>query len=194
MEYLNKSSENTAQPIQAKSRSKPSFHLEDNRKSSIIQRKQIASISGHTVQFKNDVVQLVSDAEVAVSMRNIAAYTSLLKSYDATTIERVLRANHLNIKGHASGAGGDGMNDATRRDLATLTRALQADAGAQRSTEESKEYSHYGAAPAASSSSSSSGKHQTDAEKKATDAKKKERENEVAERKRQAYLAKKALE
>lgn len=57
---------------------------------------------------------MVNDEEVAVSMRNINAYSSLAAHYGEATVERVFEAKHLHVRGHASGGGGDGMNEANR--------------------------------------------------------------------------------
>ncbi len=188
MKYLNKPHEKIDQPIQAKSRSNAGFRLEDHRQSSIIQRKQVAALSGlNTMQLKSEVIQLVSDEEVEASLENVKQYSSYAAHYDDATIKRVLKAKDLKVRGHASGTGGDGMNAATKRDLAVLIAALQKDAAARRATEEIKEDAPYGAA-----ASSSSGKHQSKAEKKATDTRKEKKSADHATKKRQDWLAKQA--
>lgn len=185
MKYLNKSKESNAKPVQAKHGNNGSFKLNDHRESSILQRKQVEGLSGNKpIQLKSEVIQFVTAEEIETSMRNIGAYSSLLKSYTAETIVKVLKAKDLRVRGHASGGAGDGMNDATRQDLDVLTQELKKDKAASSKSEQKEEYG-----AAASSSSSSKAMHQTTAEKAATDAKKAEKEAKVKAAKHAKWLA-----
>lgn len=186
MKYLNEFQESNAKPVQAKRGNNGSFELNDHRESSILQRKQVEGLSGNKpFQLKSEVIQLVTAEEIETSMRNIGAYSSLLKSYAAETIIKVLKAKDLRVRGHASGGAGDHMNDATRQDLDVLAEELRKDKAASSKSEERKHY----ASAAAASSSSSKAMHQTAAEKAATDAKKAEKEAKVKAAKHAKWAA-----
>ena len=61
------------------------------------------------------------------SLKNVAHYSSYVQHYGLETVRRVLQENRLEVRGHASGKPGDGMNDATRQDLKALGDALKKD-------------------------------------------------------------------
>lgn len=70
-------------------------------------------------------VQEITEEQITDSLRNIISYTSLLDSYPLDFITGVLRDKKIVIRGHASGGPGDGMNAATRQDIADLTDLLR---------------------------------------------------------------------
>lgn len=188
MKYVDKLPKNTDQPIQAKG-SNANFQLKDYRKSSIVQRKQVDDLNSlNTVQLKSEVIQLMTDDEIATSMRNVAQYSSLIAHYGEATVKRVLKAANLHVRGHASGGAGDGMNAATTKDLEILTAALKKDAATAKGSEARSSYG----AGAAAAASSSSGKHQNKEQKAATDASKKDKSDAHSAKKHQDWLDKEA--
>ncbi|MCA2999587.1 MAG: hypothetical protein ING75_13410 [Rhodocyclaceae bacterium] len=123
---------------------------------------------------------MVTDEEVATSLRNVAAYApDTYRLHGAATIAAVLRANDFRVRGHASGSAGGGQNAATSQDLETLAGYLRA-------------YKPPSAEPAvaASSSSGPSKRHSAEAEAAAA-ARKEALKKDKAAKKKAAYDAKK---
>lgn len=125
------------------------------------------------------VAQLVTEEEIATSLRNIAAYApNTLQHYGEATIRAVLNARNFRVRGHASGGSGDAQNAATTQDLETLTEYLQA--------------YHPPSEEHASSSSSSGGRtgaRHTEEEEKEASVKKADKKKEKAAKKKAAYEA-----
>lgn len=185
--FKKQESTGTKNSVQAKTNQ--GISLVDNRAHSALQLK-LASNKGNNspknsvIQQKTKVFQLVYDASrVDVYLRNVQLYANgLWGTYGAALIERVIRENRLEIRGHASGDAGDGMQGATMNDLAALTPLLQAAKAAQVAEEPEVEHKQK-PAPA---------KHQKPQEKAASDAAKAKKKADQAQQKKAAFEAAKA--
>ncbi len=103
--------------IQTKANSSSSISLVDNRNKAVFQRME-------------KVTQLMDDGgdrEPNRSLQNLRAYSpNVIENYGEETCRQALITNHLVIRGHHSGQGGDGIHPQTRADIAALVDVLRA--------------------------------------------------------------------
>lgn len=98
------------------------LYLADNRDVPVNQNKSQDTSSG--------IIQLSkkkkdADKEMAKSLGNVKAYSSLADNYDEDDIKEAIAATGP-VKGHHSGKPGDGMNAATKQGLAAVAAHLKA--------------------------------------------------------------------
>lgn len=103
------------------------IYLEDNREASVIQKKTGSSLhsdsSGEVIQRSGKKKD--ADKQMAKSLANVKAYSSLANSYDEDDIKEAIAAAGP-VKGHHSGKVGDGMNAATKKGLDAIAEHLRA--------------------------------------------------------------------
>lgn len=97
-------------------------YLTDNRNEQVNHMQQ-SKASGDTVQLSKKKKD--ADKEMAKSMANVKAYSSLADAYDEDDIKEAITATG-HVKGHHSGKAGDGMNAATQKGLSAVAEHLKA--------------------------------------------------------------------
>ncbi len=190
---------------QAKTAGTPKFGIADNRPDHAHQQKMQQTVDQGTSIVESSIapkpespIQLVTEKQIATSMRNIASYSpATIVKYGAETIRAVLLKNDLRVRGHASGKRGGSQSAQTDQDMQTLTRALKA--YRPRTSAAAAEGS--GAAAAAGSGaaaggggsgaapSSSRGRRHTEAEQAAAAERKAQRYRERQAAKRAEWMA-----
>jgi hypothetical protein len=134
------------------------------------------------------VIQMVTDDEVATSLRNVQAYSpDMYKEYGEDEIRATLIDKDITVRGHASSSSGSNQNAQTTQDLAVLSKHLKARKAAPSSSNDNNNNNNNNNQSSSSSSSSSSGLKHSKSEEETLRTKKDEKAAAKKQQKRDHY-------